>query len=160
MVISKQLGVFLNYVHNRFKLTVNSALEEAGFDITAEQFLLLDTLWTEGPLAQQRIADFMLKDKNSVVKLVDSLESKHWVKRRTNPVDKRQNIVCTTPKADKAREGVTNVALQAVTEITQGLTEEEISTFIKVMDRMSRNMEDKTDLLEVARKFPLRKLEA
>ena len=66
MVISKQLGVFLNYVPNRFNLTVNGALEDAGFDITAEQFLLLDTLWTEGPLAQQRIADFMLKDKNSV----------------------------------------------------------------------------------------------
>ena len=52
MVLSKQLGVFLNFVHNRFKLNVNEAFENGGFNITAEQFLLLDTLWTEGPMSQ------------------------------------------------------------------------------------------------------------
>ena len=33
MVLSKQLGVFLNYVHNRFKLYFNESMEAAGFTL-------------------------------------------------------------------------------------------------------------------------------
>jgi len=157
MVLSKQLGVFLNFVHNKFKQNVNEAFEKGGFDITAEQFLLLDTLWTEGPLSQQQIADVMMKDKNSVVKLVDSLESRKLVKRESNANDRRQNIIKVTPKANAMLEPVTNLALESVAKITNGLTEDEIEVFIKVLDVMARNMDNKVDLIEHARKFPTKK---
>ena len=157
MVLSKQLGVFLNYVHNRFKLYFNESMEAAGFKITAEQFLLLDTLWNEGPLSQQKIADMMLKDKNSVVKLVDSLELRGLVKRRANPEDRRQNIVSTTPKCDKMRDPVKDAALAAVARVTNGLTNSELDTFIKVMDIMAQNMDADVDLLAIARTLPSRK---
>lgn len=157
MVLSKQLGVFLNYVHNRFKLYFNESMEAAGFKITAEQFLLLDTLWNEGALSQQKIADMMLKDKNSVVKLVDSLELRGLVKRRANPEDRRQNIVSTTPKSDKMRNPVKDAALAAVARITNGLTKSELDTFIKVMDVMAQNMDADVDLLAIARTLPIRK---
>ena len=157
MILSKQLGVFLNYVHNRFKLYFNESMETAGFKITAEQFLLLDTLWNEGPLSQQKIADMMLKDKNSVVKLVDSLEARGLVRRRANPEDRRQNIVSTTPKCDKMCDPVKDAALAAVARVTNGLTESELDTFIKVMDVMAQNMDADVDLLAIARTLPIRK---
>ena len=157
MVLSKQLGVFLNYVHNRFKLYFNESMEAAGFKITAEQFLLLDTLWNEGALSQQKIADMMLKDKNSVVKLVDSLEARGLVKRRANPEDRRQNIISTTPKCDKMRDPVKDAALAAVARVTNGLTNSELDTFIKVMDIMAQNMDADVDLLAIARTLPSRK---
>ncbi len=157
MILSKQLGVFLNYVHNRFKLFVNEAMEAAGFNITAEQFLLLDTLWNEGPQSQQKIADMMLKDKNSVVKLVDSLESRGLVTRRANPIDRRQNIVSTTPECDKMRDPVKEVALSTVKHITKGLDDEELAVFIKAMDTMAQNMDNDVDLLALARTLPIRK---
>ena len=135
MVLSKQLGVFLNFVHNRFKLNVNEAFENGGFNITAEQFLLLDTLWTEGPMSQQALADVMIKDKNSIVKLVDSLESRGLVKRAANSRDRRQNII-------------------NVTQITEGIPESDINTFISVLDAMAANMDTGVHLKEHARKFP------
>ncbi len=157
MILSKQLGVFLNYVHNRFKLFFKESMEAAGYNITAEQFLLLDTLWNEGPLSQQQIADMMLKDKNSVVKLVDSLESRGLVVRRANPDDRRQNIVSTTPECDKMRDEVKDYALDTVNRITNGLTDDEIAVFIKAMDIMAQNMDKDVDLLAIARTLPIRK---
>jgi len=157
MVLSKQLGVFLNFVHNKFKQSVNEAFEKGGYDITAEQFLLLDTLWTEGPLSQQQIADVMMKDKNSVVKLVDSLENRKLVKRESNSKDRRQNIIKVTAKANKLQDDVTNLALESVAKITDGIPEEEIEVFIKVLDVMAKNMDDKVDLIEHARKFPTKR---
>jgi len=157
MVLSKQLGVFLNFVHNKFKQSVNEAFEKGGYDITAEQFLLLDTLWTEGQLSQQQIADVMMKDKNSVVKLVDSLENRKLVKRESNSKDRRQNIIKVTAKANKLQDDVTNLALESVAKITDGIPEEEIEVFIKVLDVMAKNMDDKVDLIEHARKFPTKR---
>lgn len=154
MVLSKQLGVFLNFVHNRFKQNVNEAFICAGYDITAEQFLLMDTLWTEGTMTQQQIADIMLKDKNSVVKLIDSLEEKKLVKRVNSPEDRRQNLIKVTSKAAKVKDGVTMIALSAVEKITAGATDEDLQTFINVLDRMAQNMDKKVDLLAMAEKFP------
>lgn len=154
MVLSKQLGVFLNFVHNRFKQKVNDVLSEAGYDITAEQYLLLDTLWTEGAMPQQRIADIMMKDKNSVVKLVDSLEARGYVRRVANPSDRRQNIISVTRKGEKIQGPTTEAAMKAIGEITEGLTEEEIGTFIKALDVMSKNMDPAMDLLEIAKEYP------
>ena len=154
MVLSKQLGVFLNFVHIRFKQSVNDAFVEGGYDITAEQFLLMDTLWTEGTISQQQIADIMLKDKNSVVKLIDSLEDKKLVKRVNSPKDRRQNLIRVTGKASKMKDGMTIIALSAVEKITEGIDDDDIQTFISVLDRMAQNMDKKIDLLAMAEKFP------
>lgn len=67
MILNKQVGVFLNFVHNKFKQYVTSIFQQKGYNITPEQFLLMDALWDNGILSQQQIADIMLKDKNSVV---------------------------------------------------------------------------------------------
>ena len=157
MVLSKQLGVFLNFVHNRFKLWVNESLQKSGYNITAEQFLLLDTLWMEGPLSQQKIADIMLKDKNSVVKLVNSLEALGLVTREVNQNDRRENIVTVTKRGIEIQEPVTQAALNAVEQITSGLSDEEISTFIKALDTMAGNMDKDINLLFLAEIYPTKR---
>ncbi|MBO4428224.1 MAG: MarR family transcriptional regulator [Bacteroidales bacterium] len=157
MVLSKQIGVFLNFVHNRCKQNINEAFEKGGYKITAEQFLLLDTLWTEGPISQQRIADVMLKDKNSVVKLVDSLESRGLVRRATNPKDRRQNIIRTTPKADRMQEAITGIAIETIAAITAGISDDDLVTVINVLDAMAANMDQDVKLKEHALTFPTKK---
>ena len=154
MILSKQLGVFLNFVHNRFKQCVNAAFAEGGFDITAEQFLVLDTLWDEGVLTQQQVADIMLKDKNSIVKLIDGLEEKKLVKRMSNPRDRRQNLISVTEEAERIKAEVTDVALDAVGGITEGISNSDLSVFVKVLDRMASNMDKNVNLLALAGKYP------
>lgn len=114
----------------------------------------MDTLWTEGTISQQQIADIMLKDKNSVVKLIDSLEDKKLVKRVNSPKDRRQNLIKVTGKASKMKDGMTIIALSAVEKITEGIDDDDIQTFISVLDGMAQNMDKKIDLLAMAEKFP------
>lgn len=154
MILSKQLGVFLNFVHNRFKQCVNASFSDSGFGITAEQFLVLDTLWDEGVLTQQQVADIMLKDKNSIVKLIDGLEDRGLVKRMSNPNDRRQNLISVTEEAERIKAEVTDVALDAVSGITDGLSPNELSVFVKVLDRMASNMDKDVNLLALAGKYP------
>ncbi|MBO7562668.1 MAG: MarR family transcriptional regulator [Bacteroidales bacterium] len=157
MILNKQVGLFLNLVHNRFKQYVTVIFEEHGFNITPEQFLVMDTLWDEGVLTQQQIADYLLKDKNSVVKLVDGLEDRKLVRRVSNPKDRRQNLIEVTEYAIEIKDKVTTAAMEAVDKIINGITKEDMLTFIKVLSKMAENMNNDIDLLDLAAKYPTNK---
>ncbi len=154
MILNKQVGMFLNLVHNRFKQYVTAIFEEHGFNITPEQFLVMDTLWDEGVLTQQQIADYLLKDKNSVVKLVDGLEERKLVNRLSNPKDRRQNLIKVTKYALEIKDRVTEAAMAAVDHIINGISKDDMQNFIKVLSKMAENMNNDIDLLALATKYP------
>lgn len=157
MILNKQVGLFLNLVHNRFKQYVTVIFKEHGFNITPEQFMVMDTLWDEGVLTQQQIADYLLKDKNSVVKLVDGLEDRKLVRRVSNPKDRRQNLIEVTEYAIEIKDKVTTAAMEAVDKIINGITKEDMLTYIKVLSKMAENMNNDIDLLDLAAKYPTNK---
>lgn len=157
MIINKQVGVFLNLVHNKFKQYVTEIFEDQGFNITPEQFLVMDTLWDEGVLSQQEIANIILKDKNSVVKLVDGLEDRKLVKRVINKKDRRQNLIEVTPYALKIKDKITNLAMEAVNQVIEGISKDDLHTFLTVLAKMGENLNKDINLLELAQKYPSNK---
>ena len=156
MILNKQVGVVLNLVHNRFKQHISNNFQENGFNITPEQFLIMDAIWNEGTMSQQQLAHIILKDKNSVVKLIDGLEKKDLVQRVANKVDRRQNLIELTPHAWEIKEKLTQVAITSIDQIINGITQDEMATFIKVLSKMARNMNEEIDLITLAKqgKFP------
>ena len=76
MLLSKEIAVELNLAACKLKQYTSSKLKQSHVDLTPEQFLVIDMLWNQGPMSQQRMADTIHKDKNSVTKLVDALEKK------------------------------------------------------------------------------------
>jgi Transcriptional regulators len=154
MILNKQVGVFLNLVHNKFKQYVSSIFQSQGFNITPEQFLVMDTLWDEGVLSQQQIAGIIIKDKNSIVKLIDGLEEKKLVKRIPNSKDRRQNLIRVTPYAKSIQQEVTELAMEAVNLIIKGIPKKQMYDFIQVLSQMASNMNTDVNLKELAKRFP------
>ncbi len=154
MIINKQVGVFLNLVHNKFKQYVTEIFEGEGFNITPEQFLVMDTLWDEGVLSQQEIANIILKDKNSVVKLVDGLEERNLVRRVSNKRDRRQNLIEVTPYALKVKDKITALAMEAVNHVIEGINKKDLENFLIVLSKMGENLNKDINLLELAKKYP------
>lgn len=150
MILNKQVGVFLNLVHNRTKQYISSIFQEHGFNITPEQFLVMDALWNDGTMSQQQIAHSIMKDKNSVVKLLDGLEKKNLVRRVADKNDRRQNLIELTQYAWDIKERITEVAIHAVDLIIKDIPKNELYIFIKVLSKMAENMNEDTDLLALA----------
>ncbi len=140
MILNKQVGVYLNLVHNKFKLYITTIFQKKGHNITPEQFLLMDALWDNGILSQQQIADTILKDKNSIVKLIDGLEKKGLVKRVSDAQDRRQNLIELSPYALSIKDDVSKAAMDAVNLIIKDIPTSEMYIFIKVLAKMAENM--------------------
>ena len=150
MILNKQVGVFLNLVHDRFKQYFTAFFQEEGYNLTPEQFLVMDAIWDEGKMSQQKIADTIFKDKNSVVKLLDGLEKKNLVRRVTNKDDRRQNLIEITPYAKEIQQNVTDIAMNAVDLIIKDIPKQDLHIFIKVLTKMAENMNENTDLQQLA----------
>lgn len=140
MILSKQVGVYLNQVHNLFKQGFVTQLANNHIDLTAEQYLLLDLLWDEGALTQQKIAQQMEKDKNSITKLLDGLEKKEYVIRVNDPEDRRKKIIVVTRKGHRQKRKITRIAIQAADTILDGIPIEELNLLVAVLNKLGDNI--------------------
>ena len=157
MVLEKQVILFLNIAHSGVKQVISDVFRKGGFQLSPEQFLVLDTLWDEGVLTQQQIADITMRDKNSIVKLIDGLESRKLVRRVSNPKDRRQNLIKVTDESLKIKEKVNELALESVSGIIGEIPEEEMRAFVKTLAKMQKNIDPASDLEALAEKYPTKK---
>ncbi|MBO5635380.1 MAG: MarR family transcriptional regulator [Bacteroidales bacterium] len=157
MVLEKQVFLFLNIVHNSMKQKLTDYFREGGFQLSPEQFLVMDTLWDEGVLTQQQIADITMRDKNSIVKLIDGLESRKLVRRASNPLDRRQNLIEVTPYSLTVKDKIEALAYESVHGILGDIPKKALDTFVKVLVRMEKNMDPASDLKALAEKYPTNK---
>lgn len=145
MLLSKQVAIILNLTECNFKQFLGWKLKEEEVDLTPEQFLLIDTLWNQGKMTQQTLADTVGKDKNSITKLVDALESKGYVTRERADDDRRANYIVTTQKATELRDHAKEKGIKALEQILEGISEDErrvlVSTLSKIRDNINRHKE-------------------
>ena len=143
MILSKQVAVHIDIVACKLKKYTASLLRKQGVGLTPEQFLLIDLLWNQGPMTQQQLADAMLKDKNSVTKLIDALERKELVFRKQSLTDRRANVIFLTEKAETMKNDAKEKGISMLDHMIDGISEEELHAFLGTLDKMSKNMSRK-----------------
>ena len=98
-----------------------------------------------------------MRDKNSIVKLIDGLESRDLVRRVSNPEDRRQNLIEVTPYSLSVREKINALAYESVCGILGDIPQKDLATFVKVLSMMEKNMDPASDLEALAEKYPTKK---
>ena len=141
MMQIKEIAVNVNILNSRIKKCFFDKLQENGINITPEQFLVLDILWKEQSLSQQKIADIIQKDKNSVTKIIDSLEKKNLVRRVVDKNDRRINKIELTDEAFALEKITTEVAINFMNDAVEGIDNKDLDTFVNVMRLLKNNLE-------------------
>ena len=141
MMLIKEIAVYVNILNSRIKKRFFDDLQKNGIDVTPEQYLVLDILWDNQPLSQQKIADMIQNDKNSVTKIIDSLEKKNLVSRMVDKKDRRINIIELTKEGRDLEKIATEVAIKFMNDTIQDIDERDLDSFVKVMRQMKNNLE-------------------
>ena len=141
MMLIKEIAVYVNILNSRIKKYFIDKLQENKINITPEQFLVLDILWEKQPLSQQNIADIIQKDKNSVTKIIDSLEKKQMARRVMDQNDRRVNKIELTDKALALEEKVTKVAIDFMNDAIKNIDKQDLDNFVNVMRQIKENLE-------------------
>jgi len=114
-------------------------LNEKGFSITIDQWLVLKTIMDHEDITQNEIAEFIFKDKASVTRIIDLLIKKGYLKREPSK-ENRRRVKLTITKA--GYQIVDDILPTIRNNRKTGLidcTEEEIDAMAIVLDKIVHN---------------------
>ena len=142
MILVKQVGVYVNILNCRLKKYLAEVFKKNGVNLTAEQYLVMDTLWNEGTLTQQAIAFIIQKDKNSVTQFIDNLEKKGLVTRSVSKEDRRVNNIVVTKEGMALKDSTKQLAIDTMNKALEGISEDDLNTFVSVLKKICGNISD------------------
>ena len=142
MILVKQVGVYVNILNCRLKKYMSEVFKKNNVNLTAEQYLVMDTLWNEGTLTQQAISFIIQKDKNSVTQFIDNLEKKGLVTRLVSKEDRRVNNIVVTEAGMALKDSTKQLAIDTMNKVLEGVPESDVLTFVSVLKQLCSNISD------------------
>src|ERR1043165_3857310 len=99
---------------------------QAGLNITIEQWSVLYHLWKQDGISQQELCNATFRDKPSITRLLDNLEKLNLVKRVASENDRRINKIFLTKQAQKLQEQTMELAEETLNEALDAVPPEKI----------------------------------
>jgi len=148
-MLIKEIAVYVNILNSRIKKCFIDRLQQNGINVTPEQYLVLDILWEKQSISQQNIADLIQKDKNSVTKIIDSLEKKNLVNRVVDQKDRRINKIELTQEGLALEKITTEVAINFMNDTIKDIDNQDLDKFVEVMHKLKGNLDNIESTLTV-----------
>jgi DNA-binding MarR family transcriptional regulator len=134
-------GYLINLAAQRLKYELHQVFQARGYDITPEQWAVLNRLWEQDGLSQVELAERTFKDKPSTTRILNLLEQKGVVLRRRDAEDGRVMHVFLTKAGKDLKEKLIPCAEEVLVKSGQNLTKEEVSQFKQILRKILANLE-------------------
>jgi DNA-binding MarR family transcriptional regulator len=112
----------------------------AGLNITIEQWSVLYHLWKEDGMSQQELCNATFRDKPSITRLVDNLERSNLVKRVPSEHDRRINLIYLTKQAQKLEEETMQLADETLSDALKAVPPDRIDICKEVLQVVYDNL--------------------
>ena len=139
--LENSFGYLINLSAQRLKYELHQTFQERGYDVTPEQWVVLNRLWEEDGLSQVELAERTFKDKPSTTRILNLLEKKKLVTRRPDENDGRVLRVHLTRSGWEIREKLVSCADAVLQKASRDFTKEEVNQFKLLLNRLLSNLE-------------------
>jgi DNA-binding MarR family transcriptional regulator len=114
-------------------------LTEAGFDITIDQWLVLNSIATCEGISQLEIADRVFKDAASVTRIIDLLIKKGLLSREAHQSDRRRFTLEITKEGKGLMRTIAKVVEQNRRTALQGISEKNLVAVKETLQQITDN---------------------
>jgi DNA-binding MarR family transcriptional regulator len=132
----------LGYMFSRgsrcYKKAVSQEMEK--FDLTTVQCGIIRILKNYGTMTQAEIAEAYASDRATIGSVIQKLQEKNYLEKKLSGNDRRAYVVSLTPKARKIADEMEEISDSIEKKALEGLKQEEIQTFYKVLDTIYKNL--------------------
>ena len=99
---------------------------------TLREYWVLTCLVAETASSQSALSETLAIDASDMVRLLDSLESRHWVKRERDSKDRRRQIIASTKKGTTAHKELAVLVAKAEDEALDESTNKQLKHLRKL----------------------------
>ena len=139
------LGFRIRSLWQQVKRLMNRHLtENDGYGLTGMQFAIVSYIAKESATRDVFQKDLEQKfdiRKSTVTGILNTMERDGLLLRETVPYDARLRKMILTDKALQAKKNSEQVIDTVENQLSKGLTEEEIATFLTILEKISKNAE-------------------
>lgn len=126
----------LSRAENRMKAFMKKTFRDNDISISPAQIGILFLLMKNNSQSMSELSRILEIDNSSITRLVDSLEKMDFVKRDSNPGDRRQYLIFLTEKGRKEIIRAKTIVREANEQMKEDIPKEELAIFFKVINQL------------------------
>lgn len=138
--LAQSLGFTVNRLANRLRAELAAGFEAGGFDITPDQWLVLGRLSEGDGISQKELGSRIAKDKTNTARIVEIMERKGLLERRSDAQDQRQRLLCLTAHGRHTHEQLIPIARSVLQRAQVGFSDEDVAQLITDLNRVYDNL--------------------
>ena len=123
----------------KIRNVLQKQLNEAGFDITVDQWVVIEAVQEHPGITQNQLADLTSKDPPTITRIIDLLQNKGLVARSPTTGDRRKYNLYLTDKGNTIFLKASPVVAEVRRKGWGGLDESDYQNFIRIMDSIFNN---------------------
>ena len=137
-IMDESLGFVINRTSVAIKKEFAKRLKP--YDLTPEQWSILNRLGEQDGLTQKDLADRTYKDQPNTARILDKLERKGLLRRADNPEDRRAFLIFLTDEGKSVRESIIPITTQLNKDAGSGLETKECRQLIALLQKVYANI--------------------
>lgn len=138
--VEHMTGFLIERSSKRMKQVCQQILKEQGFNITVDQWVLLQELNQNDGQGQIALANSTFKDAPTITRIIDLLSQKGYVKRINNPDDRRRFKICLTESGLKLVADVSPHVLDFRKKAYAGLNQVQLANLKQSLNHIFDNL--------------------
>jgi DNA-binding MarR family transcriptional regulator len=136
--LEQSVGFMLGLTHR--KTAALLAAQFKPYDITTEQFSVLFNVVRKEGVNQKEMAGYVFKDQPTTARIIDLLEKKGWVERRTSDQDRRAYLLYPTKDGKALTDVLVPIEREMNKKLAEGIPEDQMEAFKHTLSLINRNL--------------------
>ncbi|MDR1855995.1 MAG: MarR family winged helix-turn-helix transcriptional regulator [Desulfovibrio sp.] len=138
--LEMSLGYMTITTNRLLRTLMRRSMQDAGLDVTAEQWGVLVHVWNRGQISQEELVASACVDKSSMSRILEMMRRKGLVSSSVDTRDRRRRMWRSTPKADAMQGRCAEVALGTLARAWAGIDDAEIAMCLSILARVKRTL--------------------
>lgn len=139
--INEEMTYLVYVMQKRMRRQMSAALDRD--DITLEQYVVLYNLVDQDGINQKSLSHKVDKDQATLARILDILENRGYVVRRTTEKDRRAFLVFITEEGKNKVKEITRRLGMVHKEIVEGIPSDRVDLFVELIKQMNQNLAEK-----------------
>ena len=110
------------------------------YGITFAQWQVLAGLALEGEISQVKLAELIGVEGPTLVRILDRMEQRGWIKRKVSLRDRRQKLISPTKKAEGVWKKMTECAHGVRNEAVKGISSKDAENLQRLLKKIRENL--------------------
>lgn len=136
------VGPYIGKTYKLMNLFISEEIHRNNLDITVEQWVCLKVVSeTPTPIIQNDLALVTMRNKASLTRLLNTLEKKALIFRKTMNNDSRKKYVFLSEKGKALFNETRPVFMNAMQKMQEGISDNELEQMFKTITKIQNNIQ-------------------